>query len=442
MLHFRGSRGLVGRIFAILLMAVTIEFAVGTLVYERASHLSLREDEARRLAEHLIISRKLIVERPWHERELMAEQLTTDRYEVHWTRALPPPQRLSPQLERMRTQILAWEPTLERTDLRIRLVSLGRQSIVTGGLQLPDGSWLYFSMKDAPGGWALTAGRMGLALIPAIALLIIGGLLINRTLTPLRRLAKATERIGLGEEIALQEEGTVEVRNLIRAFNEMQGRIHRLIDDRTETLAAVGHDLRTPIARLQLRVDGVADDELRESISGDVTEMGSMVTSLLAYLGGEKDPESVMPTDLAVMAATIIDEMVDRGLGADYVGPAHLEWALRPVAMRRALSNLVENALHYGTRVELSLAGDDDSVLIRIDDDGPGIPDDRMADVLKPFTRLDTARSRNTGGLGLGLAIVARAVEREQGELRLANRPEGGLRVEIRLPRVAGSGQA
>lgn len=434
MRHFRGSLGLVGRIFAILLMALTIEFAVGTFLYERSSHLSLQEDEARRLAEHLIISRKLVAERPWHEREAMADQLTTDRYEVHWTPALPPPQRLSPQLERMRDQIIAWEPSLERSDLRIRLVSLGRQSIVSGGLQLPDGSWLYFSMKDAPVGWALTAGRMGLALIPALALLIVSGLLIRRTLTPLRRLAKMTERIGLGERIELEEAGTVEVRNLIRAFNEMQRRIHRLIDDRTETLAAVGHDLRTPIARLQLRLDAIDDDDLREAVSGDVSEMGAMVTSLLAYLGGEKDPETIVPTDIAVMAATIVDEMVDQGHDTHYAGPAHLEWPLRQVAMRRALSNLVENALHYGKTAALSLDRDGEDLVIRIDDDGPGIPEDRMADVLKPFIRLDTARSRNTGGLGLGLAIVARAVERERGSLRLANRPNGGLRVEIRLP--------
>jgi len=439
MRHFRGSLDLVGRIFAILLMAVTIEFAVGMIVYERASHLSLKEDEARRLAEHLVISRKLVVERSWREREAMAVQLTTDRYDVHWSPTLPPPQRLAPQLERMRGQILAWEPSLERTDLRIRLVSLGRQSIVTGGLRLSDGSWLYFSMKDAPGGWALTAGRVGLALIPAVALLVVGGLLIRRTLTPLRRLANATERIGLGEQIALEEAGTVEVRHLIRAFNEMQRRIQRLIDDRTETLAAVGHDLRTPIARLQLRIDGIDDDELRDSIAGDVTEMGAMVTSLLAYLGGEKDPEAIMPTDIAVMAATIVDEMVDQGHLADYTGPAHLDVAVRPTAMRRALSNLVENALHYGKRVELSLLQDADSVVIRVDDDGPGIPEHLMQEVLRPFIRLDTARRRNTRGLGLGLAIVARAVEREQGTLLLANRQGGGLRAEIRLPQAGRS---
>ncbi|MBY8822534.1 ATP-binding protein [Sphingomonas colocasiae] len=434
MRHFQGSLGLVGRIFAILLMALTIEFAVGTFLYERASHLSLQEDEARRLAEHLIISRKLVVERPWHEREAMAEQLTTDRYDVQWSPAPPPPQRLSPELERMRNQIVAWEPSLEKTNLHIRLVSLGRQSTVTGGLKMPDGSWLYFSMKDAPVGWALTAGRMGLALIPAIALLIVSGLLIRRTLTPLRRLAKVTERVGLGERIELEEAGTVEVRNLIRAFNEMQRRIHRLIDDRTETLAAVGHDLRTPIARLQLRLDAIDDDDLRESISGDVAEMGAMVTSLLAYLGGEKDPESVVPIDIAVMAATIVDEMVDQGFDARYAGPGHLEWTLRPVAMRRAISNLVENALHYGKSATLFMEHQQGTLLIRVDDEGPGIPEDRVQDVLKPFVRLDAARRRNTRGLGLGLAIVARAVEREQGALALINRPSGGLRVEIRLP--------
>jgi|TARA_A100001391_G_scaffold190618_1_gene163267 signal transduction histidine kinase len=431
--HFKGSLGLVGRIFAILLLTVTLEFAVGTLMYERASQLSLQDDEARRLAEHLVIARKLLTEQPVEERRTMGVQLTTDRYDVHWSPAAPPPPPLSPELERMRQQIIAWEPSLERSRLWLRLASPGRHSEINGGLQLPDGSWLYFGMHHGGGKWAFTIGRMGMALIPVLALLIAGWVLIRKTLDPLRDLTRATEQIGLGREVILPEAGTNDVRNLIRAFNVMQTRIHRLIDERTETLAAVGHDMRTPLARLQLRLETVPDGETREAMDGDLEEMGQMIESLLDFLGGEKDPEPAVRTDLAVTVATIVDSFQDHGHDVEYAGPDHLELAVRALSLRRAVRNLIENALHYGKRARVSLERKGNEVLIRVDDDGPGIPRDQLDAVLKPFARLDTARQRNTSGLGLGLAIVQKAVDAEGGKLTLANRPEGGLRAEICL---------
>ncbi|MFZ2997303.1 ATP-binding protein [Sphingobium sp.] len=429
----KGSLGLVGRIFAILLLTVTLEFAVGTFIYERASQLSLQDDEARRLAEHLIIARKLLAEQPIDDRQALGTQLTTDRYDVHWSRAAPPPPSLSPELERMRRQIVTWEPSLEQSHLWLRLASPGRHSIINGGLQLPDGSWLYFGMHHSGGKWAFTIGRMGLALIPVLAVLIVGGLLIRRTLAPLRDLTRATERIGLGTQVILPEAGTNDVRNLIRAFNVMQTRIHRLIDERTETLAAVGHDMRTPLARLQLRLEAVPDDETRDAMGGDLDEMGAMIESLLAFLGGEKNPEPAVRTDLAVTIATIVDAFQDHGQDVEYEGPDHLEMAIHSLPLRRAIRNLIENALHYGQRARVTLLRAGAEVLIRVDDDGPGIPRDQMEMVLKPFARLDTARQRNTGGLGLGLAIVEKAVALERGQFILINRPGGGLRAEICL---------
>lgn len=431
--HFRGSLGLLGRLSAILLLTLTLEFAVGTLIYERASQLSLQDDEARRLAEHLVIARKLLTEQPPEERRSLGIQLTTDRYDVHWSPAAPPPPPLAPELERMRQQIVDWEPSLERSRLWLRLASPGRHSEINGGLQLPDGSWLYFGMHHGGGKWAFTIGRMGLALIPVLALLIAGWLLIRRTLAPLRDLTHATHRIGLGAQVLVPEAGTNDIRNLIRAFNAMQGRIHRLIDERTETLAAVGHDLRTPLARLQLRLERVKDDDIQEAMAGDLDEMGAMLESLLAFLGGEKDPEPPVRTDVAVSIATVVDAFQDHGDDVSYDGPDHLEMDVRALSLRRSVRNLVENALHYGQRARVSLLRKGQEVLIRIDDDGPGIPRDRMEEVLRPFSRLDDARQRNTRGLGLGLAIVDKAVRAEGGQLTLSNRPEGGLRAEICL---------
>jgi len=263
--------------------------------------------------------------------------------------------------------------------------------------------------------------------------MVAGGMLIRRTLAPLKDLTRATEHIGLSDEVMVEEGGTSDVRDLIRAFNAMQKRIHRLITERTETLAAVGHDLRTPLARLQLRLEGIGDAEAQEAMSGDLAEMTAMIDSLLAFLGGEKNGEPLVRTDVAVTVATVVDAFQDQGADVTYDGPDHLEMNARPMLLRRAVMNLVENALHYGQRADVSVERRDNDVLIRVDDDGPGIPEDRLEEVLKPFTRLDDARQRNTRGLGLGLAIVSRAVEQEEGTLTLTNRDEGGLRAEIRL---------
>jgi signal transduction histidine kinase len=306
-------------------------------------------------------------------------------------------------------------------------------SQINGGLQLPDKSWLYFGMRHTGGQWTFTIGRMGLALIPVVALMVAGGMLIRRTLAPLKDLTRATEHIGLSDEVMVEEGGTSDVRDLIRAFNAMQKRIHRLITERTETLAAVGHDLRTPLARLQLRLEGIGDAEAQEAMSGDLAEMTTMIDSLLAFLGGEKNGEPVVRTDVAVTVATVVDAFQDEGADVTYDGPDHLEMDARPMLLRRAIMNLVENALHYGHRADVSVERRDDDVLIRVEDDGPGIPEDKLEEVLKPFARLDDARQRNTRGLGLGLAIVSRAVEQEEGTLTLTNRDEGGLRAEIRL---------
>ena len=167
-----------------------------------------------------------------------------------------------------------------------------------------------------------------------------------------------------------------------------------------------------------------------------------MLESLLAFLGGEKDPEPVVRTDIAVSIATVVDAFQDHGQDVSYDGPDHLEMEVRGLSLRRAVRNLVENALHYGDRARVSLLRKGQEVLIRVDDDGPGIPRERLEEVLRPFSRLDDARQRNTRGLGLGLAIVQKAVTGEGGHFTLANRPDGGLRAEIclHLPRSTARG--
>jgi signal transduction histidine kinase len=415
-----------------------VEFGASTLLYERASELSLREDEAHRLAEHLVVSRKLLDEWPQAQRGRIVRELQTDRYRIGWSATEPDRSAFRPQLGSMQGQIVAWEPDLARSGLRLRLPALQQDgSTVLGDLRLADGSWMTFQMRDVTSAFNPSYDRILRALLPAILLAVLSTLLIRSTLRPLRVLIRASRQVGIGARAPIAEEGSAEIRSLIHAFNEMQDRIHELIDGRTQALAAVGHDLRTPLARLQLRLEGVRDPELRAELGEDVGEMSEMLGSLLAFFGGESDPEKPALTDLAVLVATAVDNAADRGLDATYEGPDHLEMRVRGSAMRRAVSNLIENALHYGERAVVRIEDTANAVRIVVEDDGPGIPEDRIQHVLTPFVRLDEARARNTKGMGLGLAIVASAVEAEGGTLTLANRAQRGLAATIALTRAA-----
>lgn len=435
MIHLvRPSLGLVGRILIILLLTVSVEFCTSTMLYERASQFSLREDEAHRLAEHLVITRKLIAERPPRERPAMASLLTTDRYDVRWGESLPDPPRMAPELREMRDQIVSWEPSLADSEMRLQLKSPGLNSMVVGGMTLPDGSWITFGTRDVESGWDLAIGRVILALVPAMALLVIGSLLISNTLKPIRMLAQAAERYGYGDRIILPEVGSGEVLRVVKAFNAMQDRIQRLIQDRTQALAAVGHDLRTPISRLRLRIDMVADGATRDAMQRDAIEMETMIASLLAFLGGDENDQPRVRSDIAVMAATVVDDATDHGHDVRYEGPEHFDAFVRLYDLKRALDNLVTNALRHAQTVTVTLIPMDERVILRVVDNGPGIPEADLEAAKQPFVRLDTARERNTEGLGLGLAIVERIVGAHAGELRLTNRPEGGLQADIDIP--------
>jgi len=430
----RPSLGLMGRVFAILLLAILIEFGASTFYYERASQLSVRDDEARRLAEHLVIARKLLAEEPAEGRAALAADLTTSRYEVRWGTTLPARLRIAPNLDRIHKQVVEWEPSLAGANPHLRLVGNGRKAVIEGSIMLPDGSKMQFATREPVHELSFSFDRILLGLAPAVLIILIGGMLVRRTLLPMRQLAQAAERVGSDEPEALAEAGPRELRRVIRAFNRMQARIHRLIEDRTQALAAVGHDMRTPLARLRLRADGVEDVETHKAIQSDISEMEAMIGSLLAYLSGEDEAEPRVRVDLAALCQTVADDARDRGGDVRYNGPDHLERAVRQGALKRALVNLVENGVHHAEHVSIVLRSTETEIVLRVQDDGPGIPAESIETVMQPFVRLDQARTRDTLGLGLGLSIVTRAVEAEGGTFILRNRSSGGLSAEIRLP--------
>ncbi len=311
---------------------------------------------------------------------------------------------------------------------------------LTISVRLADGRWLNAATLvpfNAPA-WAwpslLSMGLM------ALAILVIVVLSVRRITRPLRTLAAAADSFGRGQDgESVAEAGPEEVRRTIHAFNEMQDRLRRFVADRTGMLAAISHDLRTPITTLRLRAEFIEDPEIRDKILETLDEMQQMTEATLAFLREDAAREDSRQVDLAALIQSLCDDLADTGQEVAFVGAGRTPFVCRPVALKRALANLIENAVAYGDRARVALREEESELCIVIDDDGPGVPPERMEAVFEPFVRLEESRSRETGGVGLGLAIARSIARGHGGDVALENRPEGGLRAVFRLPK-AGQG--
>ncbi|WP_348770444.1 ATP-binding protein [Azospirillum sp. TSH20] len=307
-------------------------------------------------------------------------------------------------------------------------------------VRLGDGSWLSFTGGDPLAGpFGIVRFLLWMGAIAAVILLV--SLLAARRVTaPLANFAAAAERLSVdGQADPLTEEGPRELRAATRAFNRMQARLARFVADRTQMLAAISHDLRTPITRLRLRAELVDDPEMQRRMLADLDEMEAMISATLAFARDDAQREPRGRFDLADLLQSLCDDRVDAGHRALYDGPAHVVAEGRPVALRRALANLMDNAIKYGggfiVRLETGADGTNAAnALIHIDDDGPGIPEAEFEKVFAPFYRLERSRSRDTGGVGLGLSTARSIIRGHGGDVTLANRGEGGLRATVTLP--------
>jgi signal transduction histidine kinase len=251
----------------------------------------------------------------------------------------------------------------------------------------------------------------------------------------MRALATAAEKVGRGEAVdPVLARGPAEIRTTVQAFNAMQERLSRFVRDRTRMVAAISHDLRTPITSLRLRAEFIEDEELKRDIVRTLDEMQAMADATLAFAREEGSGEETRSTDLAALIEGIVQDHRELGRDVTYAGPERLVWRCRPVSLKRAIGNLVENAVRYAGSARVGLAASGGEVIITVEDSGPGIPEERLTDVFEPFVRLETSRSRETGGVGLGLSIARSIIHAHGGELTLANRSEGGLRAKVSLP--------
>ena len=273
----------------------------------------------------------------------------------------------------------------------------------------------------------------------ALVVSAIAVLFLRNQIRPIRRLAAAADALGKGRPVTdLNPSGATEIRRAGAAFLEMQGRIQRQIAQRTEMLAGVSHDLRTPLTRVRLQLAMLADahpgsrQEITES-EQDLLLMEHMIDEYMAFARGQGG-EAPVSTDLAEIIDDVAGDARRRGSPIVLEVERPLVLALRPNAIRRCLTNLVENAMHHGARVAISATRRDDVVSVAVEDDGPGIPVDQREDVFKPFFRLDSARNPRTGGAGLGLSIARDVARGHGGDIRMSAGSLGGLRAELRLP--------
>lgn len=303
-------------------------------------------------------------------------------------------------------------------------------------LRLSDGRWLNVRARNDRPDFQLPPVILGTVLLSLT--LIMGALWfgLRRITGPLRRLAEAAEDFGIDRKArCMPKGGHEEVQALSDALSRMQTRISAMVADRTRMLAALGHDLRSPITALRLRAEMVDDDETRERMVATLDEMRNMVEATLAYARGVSADQPAESVDLALLLSELTTELMETGSKISIVSADHVTLPLRRTPIRRALRNLLENAQRYGKRVEVTLRDEPQGVEILIDDHGPGIPEEHLDSVFDPYARLETSRSRDTGGIGLGLPIARAILRAHAGDVRLSNRPEGGLRALVWFPK-------
>lgn len=336
-------------------------------------------------------------------------------------RALPPMPGASEQMSRMHRAM----NTMQITSVSMQI-----------SIALQDGTWLnvmtQFRRPPYQLAWTQAASFAVTAALIAAAL----WLALGRLIRPLGRLAGAADKFGRGEDVdTITPSGPEELRRLTDAFNEMQTRLKRFIEDRTRLLAALGHDLRSPLTALRVRAELVDEAETRERLIATVEEMQEMVEATLSFARGIATNEPAQTIDLGVFIGDLTREMAETGGAVRFRLPADATLVrLRPTSARRALRNVIENALRYGEKADIRIETSAGLAHVLIEDQGPGIPQADLEKVFDPFVRLETSRSRETGGMGLGLSIVRTIIRAHGGETTLVNRPQGGLSVRVSLP--------
>jgi signal transduction histidine kinase len=308
-------------------------------------------------------------------------------------------------------------------------------------VQLTDGSWLMFNVLSRS--WGL--GQWQRDLIVIVLVLLSTGLVAliatRRLARPLQQFAEGARRFGVDFRAPpIEPVGPQEIRQAILAFNAMQAQLQHFIKDRTQMLAAISHDLRTPLTRMRLRGEFIEDPEQQQRLFRDVDEMQVMINTSLEFFRDDARLEQATPFDLAELLHTLMDDYRDQFIDITFSGPSHLVYFGRPLGLKRVITNLLDNAIKYACEPAIELLEGDEQLTIRILDRGPGIPVENHEQVFAPFFRLEGSRNKSTGGMGLGLSAARAIVLEHGGTLTVRNRRAGGLEAKVVLPVLKGGG--
>jgi len=457
-------QSLFGRLIAVSVIAVLLAQAVGLLLIarerERFVTLGSVREWSRRISETVLMLQPMSPA----EREAAVVALEARQIPVpggHHMRGGPLPERgfvrlpLPSDFERpLREQLSALlgpgygvevaptaDPMLPAIALGVpffearELAALGDQQHYDVMVSFPDGDPVRFRVTRPPQGAPLPRNLFAnLSLL--VLLLVLALYLAARNITrPLSELARAADSVGRdARPRQLRERGARELRDAARAFNTMQDRLHRYLDSRTRVLAAMSHDLKTPLTRLRLQVETLLEPDLQARIGRELDEMESMVRESLALFRGLDDGETALPFDVNALLATLREEFTGMGAAVTVSGAAREPFAGKPQALKRCLTNLVANAVTFGGQADIAVS-DGAELRIAVRDHGPGIPEAELERVFEPFYRLESSRNRDSGGTGLGLSIARDVAQAHGGSLTLHNVPAGGLEALLTLPR-------
>ncbi len=408
--------------------------------YQRAIVAEAEFANEARLADRLLAIKRSVLRADPGNREAVAHDMSGGAIEAHWSQTELAVQGGSgpSTWQSLGDKLLELAPELGQDGLVIGASNEGSQDphLAVISMRLPDKTWVNVSLLSwapRPGG---VHGTLLSTSLMAAGALVIAVMLIRSQTRPLSTFVKAAERIAHVPGVApVEEEGPREVRALATAFNDMQRRITRLIDDRTHALAAVSHDLKTPITRLRFRTEEMDDAGLRAAVASDLDEMERMIDQTLSYLKEERGDEDMKPVDLVAILETVTDNVADAGGEAELAGSGSAVVWGRRLALKRAFANLIGNAVKYGERARTAVEDGADHVRVTITDQGPGIPAADRQRALQPFVRLEPSRNSQTGGFGLGLTIADAVIRGHGGRLELQNGEDRGLVVSVILPK-------
>ncbi len=356
---------------------------------------------------------------------------------------------LANQLNDMDVRVATVEVAIARPgEYRVPLSRFERRMAARGAREDGPRETIVVAVKRTDGRWmALASGlprddlrlfwRLLAQTLILYAIMLLPVLWVARRISrPLRELAAAARGYSPAvPPVPLEESGPPDVRAVTAAFNALRLRVTAMLDEKDRMLGAIGHDLRTPLAALRVRIESVEDEQDRARMADTIAEMNRTLDDILslARLGRPSEPETEV--DLAALVDAVVEDFRDLGEPVTFEETDRLRMRLRPSLIRRAVRNLIENAVKYAGAAEVSLASDDRRASIVVEDRGPGIPADRLDQVFDPFFRLESSRNRHTGGIGLGLALARAIVEEAGGTIALTARDGGGLVARITLPR-------